>query len=149
MDIQDELRRHLRTVSLVGATIIASLFIYLVLAWFINARFKPFHGFVDVADIQRLSYLLFALAIADVILLRVLRQVLLKRVPGEDRKTALHRLERATLVTLVLAEIPGILGLVRFLLGGLNIDFYVLLAVSLILVFMYFPRRPGWEEWLS
>lgn len=149
MDTQDELRRHLKTVSLIGISIVASLLIYLGLAELINAQFKPFHGFVAVADIQRLRYLLFALAIAAVILLRLLRHILLKRVPGEDRKTALHRLERATLVTLVLAEVPGILGLVRFLLGGLNIDFYVLLLVSLVLVFMYFPRRPGWEDWLK
>jgi len=149
MDIQDELRRHLKTVSLVGWTIIASLFIYLGIAEFINAWFRPFHGFVAVADLQRLRYALFALAIVAIILLRLLRQILLKKVPGEDGKTALHRLERVTLLTLVLAEVPGILGLVRFLLGGLSLDFYVLLLVSLVLVFMYFPRRSGWEEWLS
>jgi hypothetical protein len=84
-----------------------------------------------------------------VILIRVLRHILLKRSAGDDRKTALHRLERATLVTLVLAEVPGLLGLVLFLIGGLNIDFYFLLFASLLLVFMYFPRRPGWEDWLK
>lgn len=50
---------------------------------------------------------------------------------------------------MVLSEAPGILGLILFLLGGLNIDFYLLLFASLLLVFMYFPRRSGWEEWLS
>ena len=149
MDFHDEVRRHLKTVSLVGWTIIASLLVYLGIAGFISVRFKPFHGFGAVADLRRLSYTLSALAIVVLVLLRILRQILLKKVPGEDGKTALHRLVRVTLLTLVLAEVPGILGLVRFLLGGLSLDFYVFIFVSLVLVFMYFPRRSGWEEWLS
>jgi hypothetical protein len=149
MDIQDELRRHLKTVSLVGWTIFASLLIYLAMAMFINVRFRPFQGFAAVANLRRLSYILVALAIVAIVLLRLVRQILLKKVPGEDPKTALHRLERVTLLTLVLAEVPGILGLIGFLLAGLNLGFYVLLVVSVVLVFMYFPRRSGWEEWLS
>lgn len=149
MDIQDELRVHLRTVSLVGVSIVVSLLIYLGVAEFIRARFRPFHGFVAVVDLQQLRYIFFGLAIVVVILIRVLRQVLLKKSPQDNEKTALHRLQRASLVTMVLSEAPGILGLILFLLGGLNIDFYLLLFASLLLVFMYFPRRSGWEEWLS
>jgi len=51
-------------------------------------------------------------------------------------------------VTMILGEIPGILGLGLFLLSGYNIDFYVLVFASLLLVFMYFPRRTAWDEWL-
>ena len=146
---QDELRGHLRTVSLIGMSIIVSLLLYLAVAEFIRARFKPFHGFVAMAGLQQLRYVIFGLAIVTIALVRVLRQVLLKKSAPDDHKTALHRLQRVTLLTLVLSEVPGILGLVLFLLGGLNIDFYLLLFASLLLVFMYFPRRSGWEEWLS
>jgi hypothetical protein len=146
---QDELRSHLKTVSLIALSIIVSLLLYLAVAEFIRARFRPFHGFVAVAGLQQLRYVIFGLAIVIIILVRVLRQVLLKKSSRYDDKTALHRLQRATLITLVLSEVPGILGLVLFLLGGLNVDLYLLLFASLLLVFMYFPRRSGWEEWLS
>ena len=146
---QDELQRHLKTVALIAVSIIVSLLAYLGIAEFIRARFRPFHGFMPVADLRSLRYVIFGLAVVTIILVRLLRQVLLRKSPHDDDKTALHRLQRATLVTLVLSEVPGILGLVLFLLGGLNIDFYFLLFASLVLVFMYFPRRSGWEEWLS
>jgi hypothetical protein len=149
MDIHDELRRHLRTLSLIGVSIVTSLLIYLGLEVFIRARFKPFYGFAGIADRQPLRYGFFALAAVALALILVLRHALLKKTPRDDRKTALHRLERATLLTLVLAEVPALLGLVLFLLGGLKADFYILLATSILLVIMFFPRRSAWEEWLS
>ncbi len=148
MDIQDELRDHLRSVTLVAAAIIASLLLYLGLVEILRALNKPFHGFAVIANFRPLRYAVFGTAAADIILLRVLRSLLLRKRPGEDAKTALHRLQRAAIVTMVLGEIPGILGLGLFLLGGYNIDFYVLLFASLLLVFMYFPRRAAWEDWL-
>jgi hypothetical protein len=148
MDIEDEIRTALKTVSLVGFSTVISLFLYLAIAEFIRARFRPFRGFAAVADVQPLRYLFFGGAIVAVILVRVLRHVLLKEPPGTVLKTALHRLQRVSLVTIVLAEVPAILGLILFLLAGLNIDLYILLLVSIVLVFMYFPRRASWEAWL-
>lgn len=149
MDTQEEIRAALRTVSLVGFSTIVSLFIYLAIAEFIRARLRPFHGFAAVADVQPLRYIFFGAAIVAVILVRVLRHVLLKEPPGTNLKTALHRLQRVSLLTIVLGEVPAILGLVLFLLAGLYIDLYVLLLVSILLVFMYFPRRANWEDWLK
>jgi hypothetical protein len=149
MENRDELVRHLRTVSLVGASVIVSLFLYLGVEEFIRARFRPFRGFLAVTDLQRLRYAFFALAVVAVILLRVLRQALFRRVSHDDERTALHRLQTASLLTLVLSEVPALAGLALFFVGGLNVDFYLLLLGSILLVFMYFPRRSAWEEWLS
>jgi hypothetical protein len=149
MDVQDEIRGAFRTVSLVGISTIVSLFIYLAVAEFIRARLRPFHGFAAVTDVQRLRYIFFGAAVAAVILIRVLRHILLKEPPGAVLKTALHRLQRVSLVTTMLGEVPAILGLGLFLLAGLYIDLYILLFVSIVLVFMYFPRRAAWENWLK
>ena len=136
MDNRDEVRVHLKSVTLIAAAIIASLVIYLGLVEILRAVYKPFR------------YVVFGTAAAVIVLIRVLRPLLLRRRPGEDTPAALHRLQRAAIVTMVLGEIPGVLGLGLFLLSGYNIDFYVLLFASLLLVFMYFPRRAAWEEWL-
>jgi len=148
MDIRDELRSHLKSATLIATAIIASLVIYLGLVEVLRAVYRPFRGFATIANIQQLRYVVFGAAAAVIVLIRLLRPQLLRKAPGEDAKTALHRLQRAAIMTLVLGEIPGILGLGLFLLSGYNIDFYVLVFASLLLVFMYFPRRTAWEEWL-
>ena len=148
MDIQDELRVHLKSATLIATAIIASLVIYLGLVEILRAVYRPFRGLVTLANGQQLRYAVFGAAVAVIVLIRILRPRLLRKAPREDDKAALHRLQRAAIVTLVLGEIPGILGLGLFLLSGNNIDFYVLVFASLLLVFMYFPRRSAWEEWL-
>jgi len=148
MDIQDELRIHLKSATLVATAIIASLVIYLGLVEVLRGVYRPFRGFVTLANMQQLRYAVFGAAVAVIILIRVLRPRLLRKAPAEDAKTTLHRLQRAAIMTMILGEVPGILGLGLFLLSGYNIDFYVLVFASLLLVFMYFPRRTAWEEWL-
>ncbi|MBE3112306.1 MAG: hypothetical protein IMZ46_17660 [Acidobacteria bacterium] len=148
MDIQDELRVHLKSVTLIATTIIASLVVYLGLVEILRSVYRPFRGFATLANIPQLRYAVFGAAAAVIVLIRLLRPRLLRKAPLEDAKSALHRLQKAAIVTMVLGEIPGILGLGLFLLGGYNIDFYVLVFASLVLVFMYFPRRTAWEEWL-
>ena len=148
VDIQDEFRVHLKSVTLISAAVIASLFIYLGLVEVLRAVYRPFRGFVTLANIPQLRYAVFGAAVAVIILNRLLRPRLLRKAQGEDAKTALHRLQRAAIMTMVLGEIPGILGLGLFLVSGNNIDFYVLVFASLLLIFMYFPRRSAWEEWL-
>jgi len=149
MDIHDELRFHLKTVSLIGVTVIVSLIVYLGIVEVVRAVFKPFGGFVTALHFQQIRFGVYGLAIVAVLLIRVLRQAMLRRLPADDQKTALHKLQRAVLLTLILCEAPAILGLALFLLFGLNIDFYLLLFVSLFLVFMYFPRHASWEEWIK
>ena len=148
MDIRDELRIHLKSATLIATAIIASLVVYLGLVEVLRAVYRPFRGFATIANIQQLRYAVFGATVAVIVLIRLLRPRLLRKAPREDAKTALHRLQRAAIMTMVLGEIPGILGLGLFLLSGYNIDFYVLVFASLFLVFMYFPRRTAWEEWL-
>jgi hypothetical protein len=149
MDIRDEIRSSLRTVSLVGVSTIVSLVVYLVIAEFIRARFRPFQGFAAVGNVQQLRFLFFGGAIVAVIAIRVIRQVLLRGRPPGGIQEELRRLQRAALVTIVLAEVPAVLGLILFLIAGRNIDFYLLLLVSIVLLFMYFPRQSAWEDWLQ
>ena len=149
MDFQDEIRSHLRPASFVAAAVIVSLVILFGFVEFIRSRSGPFTGFAPWAATPALRYAFYGAAIVVVILIRALRQTLLGRPSRDDLRADLLRLQRAAVVTMVLGETPGILGFVLFLLGGYNIDFYILVFVSLFLVFMHFPRRASWEEWLK
>ena len=52
-----------------------------------------------------------------------------------------QRFLSATVVGLALAELPALLGLVLYLLGGGKPAFYVLLAMATLLFVVHFPRR--------
>jgi len=58
----------------------------------------------------------------------------------------LPRLRAGALVTAALAEVPALVGLVRFVLTGRSWDFYLLAAWSLLLQLVHFPRRERWAE---
>ncbi len=148
-NVREDLRRSHRTASTIGIAIIASLFVYLVVVEVLRAKAGPFLGFVSLPGIATLRYIFYGLAVIEVLATRLLQGILLRRAPGDDARATVLKLARTSVVTLSLSEVPALLGLVLFLLGGLNKDFYALLGVSLILVFMYFPRLGSWEEWVE
>jgi hypothetical protein len=149
MEPQDEIGRALKPAAMVSAVILASLVVYLALVEVLKAALKPFRGFAGLADMQPVRYAAFGAAAAAILLILVLRARLFKRRSGDDAGAALSRLQRASLLTMVLAEVPAVLGLVLFFVGGNAADFYKLLFASAVLAFIHFPRRGAWEEWLK
>ena len=149
MDPRDELRMHLRPATMVGSAILASLVIYIGLVEALRAIFKPFKGFAAAPGAQPLRLAMFGAAAAVVLLILLLRPRLFRRDDREDAAAASRRLQNASLVILVLGEIPAVLGLALFLIRGNAADFYKFLFTSLVLTFINFPRRAVWEEWLK
>ncbi len=149
MDPRDELRTHLRPAALVGSAILVSLVIYLGLVEVLRAVLKPFRGFAAEAGMQPIRLAVFGAAAAVILVILLLRPRLFRRDTREDSAAAFRRLQTASLVILVLGEIPAVLGLALFLIGGNAADFYKFLFASLVLTFINFPRRTAWEEWLK
>ncbi|MGB8958327.1 MAG: hypothetical protein WCC00_04885 [Candidatus Aminicenantales bacterium] len=149
MDPRDELRTHLRPAALVGSAILVSLVIYLGLVEVLRAVLKPFRGFAAAAGIQPIRLAVFGAAAVVILVILLLRPRLFRRDKREDSAAAFRRLQSASLVILVLGEIPVVLGLALFLIGGNAVDFYKFLFASLVLTFINFPRRSAWEEWLK
>ncbi len=149
MNPQEELRTHLRPATMVGSAVIVSLVIYLGLVEVLRAVLRPFRGFAVALGIQPVRLAVFGAAAAVILLMLLLRPRLFRRDSREDTPAAYRRLQKASLVVLVLGEIPAVLGLGLFLVGGNAIDFYKLLFASLVLTFINFPRRAAWEGWLK
>jgi len=143
------LRKAYRTSSLVGAAVIASLFLYAVVVEVGRAWLKPFLGFARVENALVLRYAFYAAAIVIVISSRILNSLILRKSRQADPKAVLRKLSLAAIVSMALGEGPAIMGLALFLLGGFSRDFYMLLIVSLFLEFMYFPRLRNWEDYLK
>ncbi|UCC40761.1 MAG: hypothetical protein JSV96_04765 [Candidatus Aminicenantes bacterium] len=148
MEHMDDLKRAYKTSLIINSGIIAGFVIYAVIIEFLKSRYNPFEGFVDLAQIAFLRYILYGLAILLIFIVRVLRGTLLRTSPSDDAKTLITKLSRASIATAALCEVPVVFGLVLFLIGGHSRDFYLLLGLSFIIVFLYFPRYRNWEEWL-
>lgn len=133
---------------IINAAIVASLVIYAVVVEIMKARFYPFEGLIDNFDFVPFRYVLYVLAIANPIVIVQIRKALLKKASFDDRRNAIQRLSRTSVITAAFCETPAIMGLVLFLLSGLRRDFYILLALSFIFVFLFFPRYSNWEEWV-
>jgi len=143
------LRKAYRTSSLIGAAIIASLFLYAVVVEVGRAWLKPFLGFARVENALVLRYAFYAAAIVMVISSRILNSLILRKSSLADAKAVIRKLSLAAIVSMALGEGPAVMGLALFLLGGFSRDFYMLLIVSLFLEFMYFPRLRNWQDYLK
>jgi hypothetical protein len=149
MDDRPEFEKKIAAGRLIGAAILASIGICVLIVAWIQAHFRPFFGFARPADVQAFRGTLFAASIILVVLNRVINGRLLKTPFEGDARKGLRILFLAAVISLGLAELPAILGLVLFLTCGLSSDFIALAFVSLVLVFMYFPRPTSWESYLA
>lgn len=92
-----------------------------------------------------LRYLFYAAAVVAIFTVRLLHNALIRRALRGHPQKILNRLQKASLWTAALCEIPALLGFMFFLLTGTSRDFYFLLILSLILFFMYFPKKIQWQ----
>ena len=145
----ESLKKAYRTSAITCAGMIASLFIYAIVAEVIKTQHRPFAGFASFPEIQILRYIFYGLALFQIGVMRVLQGSLLKKASTDDLQALTGRLSTFANVTYALCETPAIYGLVLFLLAGLYKDFYVLLAYSLGLLLFHFPRYGRWEEWIG
>jgi hypothetical protein len=143
------LKKAFSSARFTGAAFFVCLFLYLILVEITKSRYRPFSGFGSFKHLQTMRLVLFLVAAALVVLNRILNGRLLKKGANADPAVAVQALFRGAIVSLTLAQMPAVLGLALFFVGGLDLDFYALLFVSLILVFMYFPRLNAWEAYLA
>ena len=138
-----------RTAAIVCGAMAASTVLYALVVAVISVTQAPFEGFAPGAQPSILRTALWTLAIIEAGLIGLVRRALLARSRSEGAAGQARRLITTAVVTAALAEVPAILGLVLFMLSGLGGDFYALLALSLALQAVYFPRLDGWREWAA
>ncbi len=130
-----------------NAAIIATLIIYAIVVEIIRRQFAPFTGFVEISDITTIRYLFYGIVVVNIFIIRVLRNMMLRKSSTDDAQSLIRKLFRSAVITVALCEVPAILGLLIFLLAGSIRDFYQLAGLSFILVFLHFPRYGNWEDW--
>lgn len=152
MEFQEIIKRTHRLAALIGFSVFGAMVLYLVLVELIRARMAPFHGLYPITDpqaIRNLRYLCYGLSAASVLLARILQSLLLKKKSSDTAEDLLNKLHRTSLIMVIMSELPALFGLILFLLRGLYRDFYILLGISVVVLFIFFPRRRAWEDWLA
>jgi hypothetical protein len=100
--------------------------------------------------VQKWRDVLVGIALIVLVLVRRVRGSILK---GSSQSVELQELVRrlkvASIITFVFCEIPALVGLLLFLMGGFHKEFYLLLACSLAAMFVYFPKYEHWDTWLK
>lgn len=145
-DFPSEVNAAYRVAIIISVSMIVSLGIYAAVVEFLSAR----GGLGEpVAAVDIVRYAVVGLAVALLLIVRVVRGALLQKSARDDLASLLGRLIRSAIVTGALCEVPGVLGLVLFFLTAQTADFYLLAGMSIIMWAIYFPRRSHWQEWLG
>jgi len=101
------------------------------------------------AHVGMMKNIFFALGMGLFLSMKILRGMMLNRAPGDSLECLVGKLQRTSMVTAGLGQMPGVLGVCLFVLGGARVDSYILLAMSAAIYAAYFPRLSIWKEWLG
>lgn len=129
---------------------VSFVFMYLGVVLLTKYRFTYFQGYLLEADPTILRLVFYLLAGASVwagISLKKKRASRGRLAAALQEPSALLRHLLLTFIFAVaLALVPLLSGFFLFFLGAMYIDFYVLAAVSLVLIYLSVPRVEFWEE---
>jgi hypothetical protein len=127
---------------------VAALVLYPITVEVVRMQTSSFSGFAPQLANQTRDFI-YGIAIVLPLSIGTLRKLILKRGPFSDPATVARSLVAATAISVFVGEIPAILGLFLFLLGGLYREFYIAFGYSVLVILAYFPRSHQWEKWVS
>jgi hypothetical protein len=133
-----------RQATIITGAIGASLAVYAVLVLVLkNALPAP----PATPGLDSVRIVLFAVVGAAIFMTTVIKGIMLRTVPPTGA-ARLAKLRTAAVLTAAFAELPAIIGLVLFLLGRREMDFFMLMVVSAYMLARHFPRLPAWENYV-
>jgi hypothetical protein len=149
MDYAQNLKKAYRTSSVLYVAFMLSLVVYFVVFKVLEASITDFQGMMEKIDFPWLRYAFYALGLVQIFLIKFIRETATRTITTVDTQTLINHLQRMSMISAALCEVPAILGWVLFFLSGSSRDFYILLLMSLVIFVLYFPRYANWEEWIK
>ena len=148
-----ELKKAYRIALAVGAFTLASFFLLAYIVHFFNNWHSPFNGLFPLVNGDTLKYVLLGASVVVSLLIRLLRYLLPSgrisiHVPTGMNifSDAVERLFFTSIITFMLCILVALFGLAVFLVSGNPRDFYIFLALSLVLLATNFPGYQDWAE---
>jgi hypothetical protein len=149
MDYTQDLKKAYSTSVIFYIVFMLSLVIYLIVFSVLKARIPEFQGMMEKIDFPWLRIAFYGLGLVQIFLIKFIRETATKSLTTVDVQILTQHLQRVSMISAVLCEVPAMLGWVLFFLSGKSQDFYFLLIVSFFLFVIYFPRFSNWVEWVK
>ncbi|MEE8114707.1 MAG: hypothetical protein V3T23_10170 [Nitrososphaerales archaeon] len=149
--VKDNPKRGYRLAAILSVITFVHVFIYAVLVEVLLVYASPPFWELDMDSLAILRYVLLGLAIAELFLIRVLRNHMYKRARKErpTGKKLIQHLVSTSGMSDAICDSVAIYGLLLFLFSGHSLDYYIFMVPSLIFLGIYFPRYSEWEEWIK
>jgi len=152
----EELRNRYRITALIGAAMIAGVFVYLGVAEFIKNSY-PIPAWANPSPQWKiLRIALFAVALSEIVGMALIKRLLLYAGISAPQSNAsspslaalAQKLATTSIILFAFSESIAIYGLVDFFITGISRDLYIFIALSILAFAFYFPRYSQWEKYV-
>lgn len=153
--IQARLRAVLAPLRVVYGAMVGSILVYLAVVQVIRKVGQIPRGRDAFATVDWLRYPLYVLGIAACVAVPVIRrrllapEVVIRRARGRNLPEVLSVLSSNQILVFAVGEVPVILGLALYFVGGYLLDFYILAGLSAVAFALAFPTAEHWEQMLN
>jgi hypothetical protein len=146
VNTKSALEKAYQTSKIISYALAGSLLLYAVIVEIF--RFKEvILNPLPPAVLDTLRFVSVFLSFALYFIIKYLNQKILVKKPADTQGTLLQKLALANIIALALSELPALFGFVLFLGSGNPRDFYLLLLISVLLFYAFFPRYSFWLYW--
>ncbi len=154
--LDDAIRHRLRAVlaplRVVYGAMVGSILVYWIVVQAIRKVGQIPRGRDVFAAVDWLRYPLYVLGIAACVAVLVTRQRLFdpenvaRRAQGQNLPEVLSALSSNQVLVFAVGEVPVILGLALYFVGGYLLDFYILAGLSAAAFALAYPSAVEWEQ---
>lgn len=149
--IHDRVRAVLAPLRVVHGAMAGSILVYWIVVQVIRKIGQISQGRDLFASVDWLRYPLYVLGMAACVAIPLMRRKLFaadslaRRARGPGLPDILSGLSSSQILVFAVAEIPVILGLALYFVGGYLLDFYIMAGLSLLGFALAFPSTTDWE----
>lgn len=149
-EIQEQVKQAFQRIQIITMAIGGTVMVYAIVGGVLALLWAPFEGMMPLDNPWLLRITLAIVALSLGWLIPMVRGQMRQLPPGSNPTPPdlIQRLSSAGIVTLMLSEVPAILGLVLFLLNGSPFDLVAGIAISAAYLALYGPRYGEWAQWL-
>jgi hypothetical protein len=148
METQDALKRAYEASVSLSWLMVIVLVLSAIVVEIVRMREGHFAGWSPQLANGIRDYV-YGVAVVLPLSLGYIRKAVLKGSEYPGPTSLARRLRTLIALTMLVADLPALLGLGLFLLGGFYREFYIALGYSLMVLLIYFPRASRWESWLG
>jgi hypothetical protein len=146
MPNEEKWARAYRTSTIISYAMAASVLVYAIIVEVFKFQEITLHLIpAEVLDMVRFVFVF--LSFAGYFIINFWNKKILTRTAADTTETRLGRLALANIISLALAELPALFGLLLFLGSGNSKDFYLLVLISALLFYAFFPRAGFWASY--